>query len=443
MDRTLVTPTRLEVRGGTFTLVEPDDDASPLPVGAEPRIIGRRPGCHLVLHDAKVSATHCEVVATDSGVRLRDLGSSNGTYVGELRIVEALLSKPCTVRCGDTRIEFRPGRSVERVAISKSERFGPLVGSTPVMRALFEKLRTLAPTTVSVLVEGETGTGKELVAQALHEKSQRSDKPFVIVDCAAIPHGLAESMLFGHEKGAFTGATSRRVSPFVEAHGGTLFLDEIGELPLEIQPKLLRVLAEQRVQSVGGTGYVPFDVRIVAATRRELLAEINRRAFRDDLYFRVAQARVTVPPLRDRKDDLGPLVQRLLEVSGHAKAYERVTPESLDRLDRHDWPGNVRELRSLVAVALAFDDGDAIDLAAHIGDRAPVKESRARGRGSRSAARPDLSYRESKEEHDRVFFTALYQATKGNMSAIARRAKIDRETVGVYLKAHGIGTQRR
>ncbi len=336
-------------------------------------------------------------------------------------------------------------RRAPRVAISESERFGPLVGSTPVMRALFERLRTLAPTTVSVLVEGETGTGKELVAQALHENSQRCDKPFVIVDCAAIPSGLAESILFGHEKGAFTGATSRRVSPFVEAHGGTVFLDEIGELPLEIQPKLLRVLAEQRVQSVSGTSYVPFDVRIVAATRRELLAEINRRAFRDDLYFRVAQARVTVPPLRDRKDDLGPLVQRLLEVSGHAKAYERVTPESLDRLDRHDWPGNVRELRNLLAVAMAFDEGEAIDIAAHISDwdRAPAKKSTARERGARSTARMDLSYRESKEEHDRRFFTALYKATGGNMSAIGRRAKIDRETVRVYLNAHGIGTRGR
>jgi DNA-binding NtrC family response regulator len=439
MDRTLVTPTRLEVRGGTFTLVDASDDVPPLHVGPEPRIIGRRPGCHLVLPDAKVSATHCEVVATDRGVRLRDLGSSNGAYVGELRIVEALLTKPCTLRCGDTMLEFQPGRSAERVAVSKSERFGPLVGSTPVMRALFEQLRTLAPTTVSVLVEGETGTGKELVAQALHEKSDRADRPFVVVDCSAIPSGLAESTLFGHEKGAFTGATARRISPFVQAHGGTLFLDEIGELPLEIQPKLLRALAEQRVQSVGGTGYVPVDVRVVAATRRDLLGEINKRAFRDDLYFRLAQARITVPPLRERTDDLGPLVQRLLEVSGHAAAYKRVTPESLDRLDRHDWPGNVRELRNLVLLALAFDKGGRIDLAAHISDRAPAKAKPAAGRGTGSTAGPDLSYRKSKEEHDRLYFTALYKATGGNVSAIGRRAQIDRETVRVYLNAHRIG----
>ncbi len=442
MERTLVTPTRLEVRGGTFTLVEPDDDVPPLHVGPEPCIIGRRPGCHLVLSDAKVSATHCEVVATDRGVRLRDLGSSNGTHVGDLRIVEALLSKPCTVRCGDTELEFHPERSVERVAISKSERFGPLVGATPVMRALFEKLRTLAPTTLSVLVEGETGTGKELVAQALHETSDRSDKPFVVVDCASIPAGLAESTLFGHEKGSFTGATSKRVSPFVQAHGGTLFLDEIGELPLEIQPKLLRALAEQRVQSVGGTSYVGVDVRVVAATRRELTAEINKRAFRDDLYFRLAQARITVPPLRERKDDLGPLVQRLLEVSGHAGAYKRVTPASLDRLDRHDWPGNVRELRNLVALTMAFDKGgkERIDLAAHLGESALATAKPAGARRSKSAASADLTYRRSKEEHDRVFFTALYEATGGNLSAIARRARIDRETVRIYLKAHRIGT---
>ena len=151
-----------------------------------------------MLADKKVSATHCEIVATERGVRIRDLGSSNGTHLGEYRIVEALLHRPCTVRCGDTLLAFQPSKSAERVAVSKSERFGPLVGSTPAMRAIFEKLGVLAPTTVSVLIEGETGTGKELVAQAIHDKSDRSDMPFVVVDCSAIPATLAESMLLGH-----------------------------------------------------------------------------------------------------------------------------------------------------------------------------------------------------------------------------------------------------
>jgi DNA-binding NtrC family response regulator len=438
MDRTLVGPTQVEIRGGTFS-VDAADDIPSLPVGAEPRIIGRRPGCHLMLDDRRVSATHCEVVATERGVRVRDLGSSNGTYLGEYRIVEALLTKPCTLRCGDTRLEFHPSKGVERLAASKSEKFGPLVGATPVMRALFERLRMLAPTTVSVLVEGETGTGKELVAQALHEKSDRAAKPFVVVDCGAIPAGLAESTLFGHEKGAFTGAMSRRLSPFVEASGGTIFLDELGELPLDVQPKLLRVLAEQRVKSVGASAYSPVNVRVVAATRRDLLEEINKGAFRDDLYFRIAQERITVPRLAERTDDLAPLLQRLMEVAGRLTAYKRITPESFDRLERHDWPGNVRELRNLVSVALAYDKGGPIDLGAHLTARAA---SETKANAKTLARRIDIhrNYAQSRGEHDRLYFGALYDDTKGNLSEMARRADISRETVRIYLRTLKIGT---
>ena len=439
MERTLLGQSRVEVRGGVLTVTDAADDAAPLQVGPEPRIIGRRPGCHLVLDDKKVSATHCEVVAVERGVRIRDLGSSNGTYLGDYRVFEALLHEACTIRCGDTRIEFEPSR-LERVAVSKSERFGPLVGSTPAMRALFEKLRILAPTTLSVLIEGDTGTGKELVAQAIHERGDRAGRPFVVIDCSAIPPNLAESSLFGHEKGAFTGAVSRRLSPFVEAHGGTVFLDELGELPLEIQPKLLRVLAEQRIKSVGGNGYVPVDVRVVAATRRDLLEEINRGAFRDDLYFRVAQERVVLPPLRERTADLGALVQRLMEQAGAASSYKRVTAESLGRLQRHDWPGNVRELRNLVSVALAYDKGGPLDLAAHISDRGAPRAGAGRGASRNRVAHIDRTYGDSRAEHDRLFFSALYEATKGNLTAMSKRAQISRETVRIYLRALAIGS---
>jgi len=439
MDRTLVGSERVEVRGGTLVVAGSGKDAPALPIGPEPRVIGRRHGCHLVLEDKKVSAMHCEVVATDRGVRVRDLGSSNGTYLGEYRIVEALLQKPCTLRCGDTRLAFEPNE-VERVAVSKAKTFGPLVGSTPAMRALFDKLRVLAPTTLSVLIEGETGTGKELVAQAIHDKSDRADKPFVVVDCGAIAAQLAESALFGHEKGAFTGAISRHVSPFVQAHGGTVFLDELGELPLELQPKLLRVLAEQRVKALGASQYTPVDVRILAATRRDLPEEINKGAFRDDLYFRIAQTRVRLPPLRERTDDLGPLIQRLLQVAGRAKAYKRVTPESFDRLERHDWPGNVRELKNLVSVALAYAKSGKLDLAARLSEQgtSDAQAGAARG-GSARAESETRSYAASKEDHDRVFFTALHKATKGNLSLMARSAELTRTTVRTYLRTYRLG----
>src|ERR1700722_7217368 len=233
---------------------------------------------------------------------MRDLGSSNGTLLGEHRIVEALLSTPAAIRCGDTVLEYQPGKA-QRVALSASDAFGPLAGGTSHMRALFARMKRLARTNLSALIYGETGTGKELAARAIHEASLRAGKPFAVVDCSSIPAQLAESVLFGHEKGAFSGAVSREPSPFVEASGGTVFLDEIGELPLDVQPKLLRLLAEQKIKPVGARNYVSVDVRIVAATWRDLSREINRGGFRSDLFFRIAEERIDLPPLRQRLDD--------------------------------------------------------------------------------------------------------------------------------------------
>jgi len=436
MDRTLVATSRVEVRGGTLTVTSGDDEGA-LRVGPEPLIVGRRPGCNLVLADKKVSATHLEVVATEQGVRLRDLGSTNGTFLGDHRIVEAFLTKAALVRCGDTELAFRPG-GVERVAVSKSEQFGPLVGGTREMRALFEKLRLVAPTTVSVLIEGETGTGKELVAQAIHDASDRADRPLVVIDCAAIPPSLVESELFGHEKGAFTSSVGKRISPFVEAAGGTVFLDELGELPLEVQPRLLRVLADQRLKSVGANAYQPVNVRVVAATRRDLLEDINRGAFRDDLFFRIAQTRVKVPSLRERRDDLPLLVRRMMERAGKGAAFRRVTPEAIDRLHRHDWPGNVRELHNLVTVALAFDKGSGpIDLAAHL------SETPAKPRKTGAAPDTDRLYADWKSDSDKAFFTAQYEATDGNLNEMSRTSGLNRETVRAYLRKHRIGKYRK
>ena len=208
--------------------------------------------------------------------------------------------------------------------------FGPLVGKSAAMRTVFERLRKTAPTELSVLIMGETGTGKELVAQAIHEASPRAHKPFVVVDCGAIPASLAESALFGHERGRFTGAVDRRISPFVEADGGTIFLDELGELPIDVQPKLLRALAEQRVKSVGSNAYKPVNVRVIAATRRDLVREVNEGTFRSDLFFRVAQLRVELPALRSRLEDIPALVRRMMNDLGTRRRTtgRRATPSS-------------------------------------------------------------------------------------------------------------------
>jgi len=437
MDRTLLGSGRVEVRGGALLIVSGEANAASLAVGSDPRIVGRKPGCHLVLTDKRVSATHCELVATEFGVRLRDLGSTNGTHIGGLRVGETWLHETTILRCGDTVLEFSPGK-MERVRLSKSDQFGPLVGAMPRMRAVFDSLRTVAPTTLSVLIEGETGTGKELVARAIHDASDRAAKPFVVVDCAAIPANLAESTLFGHERGSFTGATERRKGALAEADGGTVFLDELGELPLELQPKLLRVLADQRLKRVGSDTYAPIDIRVVAATRRNLLVEINRGTFRDDLYFRIAEERIELPPLRDRREDIPKLVQRMMAELGKPAAFHRASAESLNKLLRHFWPGNVRELRSVVKSALAYDHGGAIDLAARL--RAPP-EGVSSENGSR---RPDArTYADSLQEHDRDYFARLFEVTEGNISEISRRAGVHRATVRESLARHGIKKLRR
>jgi DNA-binding NtrC family response regulator len=420
----------IEVHGGVLR-VAGAAGARKLTVGPTPRVVGRSEGCDLVLLDDKVSAVHLELVATDDGVRVRDLGSRNGTFLHGHRIFDVCLCEDAQLECGDTRLLFSPTKP-EAVPISRSRSFGPLVARTPRMLALFEQLRVLAKAKLSILILGDTGTGKELVAQAIHQASPRSSGPFVVVDCGAIPASLAESVLFGHERGAFTGAIARRESPFVEAAKGTIFLDELGELPLETQPKLLRALAEKRVKRVGATAYESFDARVVAATRRDILHEVNAGAFRSDLYFRIAQARVELPALRERTEDVPVLIEHAMTSLGAAEAYGRITVESIEKAQRHDWPGNVRELRSVVELALAFDTGGPIDLTPHLAS--------SHGLASRRDA-PDTSrtFAEAKRELERSYFLALNEECHGNVSEIARRAGVDRKTARECLHRHRHG----
>ncbi len=430
---TIASRGRIEVRGGKLRVAGSPAD---IEVGSEVVVIGRNEACDLVLEDGKVSAVHAELVATSRGVRVRDLGSRNGTFIGGTRIAEAYVTEHTVLSLGSSRVEFSPTlpREMEAPAVTG---FGPLAGQSSRMRTVFERLVKAAPTDLTVLVYGETGTGKELAAQAIHAASPRSHKPFVVVDCGAIPATLAESTLFGHERGAFTGAVDKRISPFVEADGGTIFLDELGELPIDVQPKLLRVLAEQRVKSVGSSTYRPVDVRVVAATRRDLVREVNAGAFRSDLYFRVAQIRLELPPLRERLDDIPVLVRRMVSDLADEATYERISPGSLERLMRHDWPGNVRELRNVVAVALAFSTEGPIDLAANltpmVASSSCSEPKQARGRTFQDAKRDVLAH------FERAYFTALYAECGGNISEIARRSGMERAHVRGYLRRHGIG----
>jgi DNA-binding NtrC family response regulator len=430
-----------EVTGGTLEVLSDETGepiGKPVPIGPEPSIVGRGDHCQIVLDDPRVSTSHCEITATDKGVHVRDLDSRNGTFVHQARLDKgAYLATDARLRCGQTWLALRVA-SPSSVPISISGSFGPIVGRSATMRRIYARLGSVAPHDINVLVTGETGTGKELVAEAIHKASRRASGPFVVVDCTTIPASLAESRLFGHEKGSFTGAISRQVSPFVEAQGGTLFFDELGELPLDVQPKLLRALEARQVQSIGASRYQPIDVRIVAATRRNMHEEINSKRFRDDLYHRFAQAVIHVPPLRERPEDIPHLVARFLEELGDPGAMARIDKPTLDRLMRHEWSGNVRELRNAIVTAHALSDGGPIDVTEFLGVRRSAGESHAPDRDAPSphsfAARKTAVL----EVFEREFFAELLREAGGNISEMARLSGLSRPTVRQYLVRYGL-----
>jgi DNA-binding NtrC family response regulator len=453
IEATVLSRNRVEVRGGRIKAVK----MGWVEIGTEPVIVGRSAQCQLVLEDVKISAVHAEFLATEHGVRVRDLGSRNGTFAGGVRVGEVYLLSACKIRVGETELSFEPVRP-ERIMVPAIPSFGPLVAHSAGMRSIFEKLGKVGPTDLTVLITGETGTGKEVVAQAIHLASARAKKPFVVVDCGSIPPSLAEATLFGHERGAFTGAVDRRLSPFVEADGGTIFLDELGELPIEVQPKLLRALAERRIKPVGGSAYREVDVRVLAATRRDLVRAVNTGAFRSDLYFRVAQVRVELPALRQRLEDIPVLVRRMLRDLGDEASFERVGNKTLERLMRHDWPGNVRELKNAVVVAFALAvEGEELDVASHLGALNEISEGAVpsmsgggvAGAGMGGGAAPSFKgkpFQDAKHDvlarFEREYFAGLFEEAKGNISEIARRAGMERAHVRTYLKRHGISAKQ-
>ena len=340
-------------------VMPPDGPERSLVLGLPHVRIGAGSANDVVLDDPHASRFHCELRKSDEGWVLRDLGSLNGTRVGEVAIKEGLLHSGATITIGETRIRFLAddGRA-EEIAVSPHHAFGDVVGRSVRMREVFGVLERIAPTDLTVLVGGETGSGKDVIARAIHKSSTRAKGPFVVFDCAAVAPNLIESELFGHVKGAFTGADANREGAFERAHTGTLFLDEIGELSLDLQPKLLRALEQRRVKAVGGQKEIPVDVRIIAATHRNLEQKVKEGAFRQDLFFRLSVVTVQVPPLRHRVEDLPLLVEKLLVDSGKPVG---ISPETMKILESYDWPGNVRELKNVIESAAAVCDGDQIE----------------------------------------------------------------------------------
>jgi DNA-binding NtrC family response regulator len=309
---------------------------------AGPTLIGTSAACTIRLQDREISRRHASVDIQDGRLRLRDLESANGTFVNGVRIVEALLGGGEGIQLGQSALRVEIESDAKPVPISTDTSFGAVVGSSVAMRRLYPFCVRLAQSDVPLVIEGETGTGKEVMAEAIHAASPRGETgPFVVFDCAAAPPSLIESALFGNEKGAFTGAVGARPGVFEEAHGGTLLIDEIGDLDTPLQARLLRAIQKSEIRRLGGSKWLKVDVRIIAATRRDLDKEVQAGRFRDDLFFRLAVARIALPPLRDRREDIEPLARHFWTLYGRGEDFPT---RVIERFAGHPWPGNVREL---------------------------------------------------------------------------------------------------
>lgn len=325
---------------------------------------GGRSGTNdLVIHDELVSGTHFELEVQDQGIWLRDLGSRNGVYIQGTRVREALLEMGAVFRVGGTSIKIVSTATVS-VPVSANDHFGELYGDSPIMREVFAELERIAALAdrLPVLITGETGTGKELVARGLHDASARAAGPFVVLDCTALPRDLAESQILGHVRGAFTGAVRDYAGLFEQAHGGTLFIDELGELPLELQAKLLRPLERGEVVRLGDATTRKVNVRVIAATHRDLRLMMSQGRFREDLYFRLAFKTVELPALRERGADIVLLARRFLKAtcSRDGLPPRELSPASCAALLQSSWAGNVRQLRATVECAAMVSSGPLI-----------------------------------------------------------------------------------
>ena len=333
-------------------------DEQRIPLKDKPLVIGFSEECDVVVNDPSVSRAHCKVTPSKLGAELEDLESKNGTYVGAHRVTKTFLYDGINVTLGDSQFFITSDTEDYGDIKNAPNQFGKAVGHSPSMRRLFALLKRVSATDVTVMILGETGTGKDVLARAIHKASARSDKPFEIFDAGAVSPSLIESKLFGHVKGAFTGADKDHKGAFESANKGTLFLDEIGELGLDLQPKLLRAMEEQTFAKVGDTQRQKFDARIISATHKELVLEIQEGRFREDLYYRLGVVFVRVPPLRERREDISLLAKRFAEAVDSKIVF---TDEAISLLEKHDWPGNVRELKNVVLGAVAVSESKALE----------------------------------------------------------------------------------
>ena len=430
---------RLPVRTLTVEVIEGPDKGMKAEAQSETLTLGTGASNDVVLSDLTVSGFHLELSRSEAGVEVRDLGSTNGTYIGSCRLVQGLVTPGTTLSVGKSQVQVNDGAGTV-VEVFEGDQFHDMLGRTPVMRRMMAQVQRVARTSVPVLVNGESGTGKELVARALHAHSQRASGPFVTVDCGSLSPTLVASELFGHERGAFTGAERQHQGAFERAHGGTLFLDELGELASELQPQLLGALERRRFRRVGGKQDVSVDVRVVTATNRDLRAEVNSGAFRMDLYFRIAVVELRLPPLRERKEDIAMLAAHFLREAGHSGPIEEVlSAEALDGLGSYRWPGNVRELRNWVEASLALGETPALIALGEDGGASADF-------GKCDPRILELAYKDARNlvlhKFEACYLENLMERTAGNVAGAARIAQMDRSYLIKLLQKHGLKIAR-
>jgi DNA-binding NtrC family response regulator len=424
----------LEVRGASslsladarLVVTAGPDKGRSLRIDKEEVVVGTSQAADLVLTDETVSRNHLSLRAGQEAYLATDLESTNGSHFHGARFTALQLKPGDAVELGTTRLKLELARGRIDIGLSEAESFGALLGRSVAARRLFSMLETVAREDVGVLLLGETGTGKDAIAEAIHGASRRAASPLVVLDCGALSPGLLESELFGHERGAFTGADRQRKGVFQEADGGTLFIDEVGELPRDLQPKLLRVLESREVRPLGSLRTSAVDVRVIAATSRDLRREVNRGRFREDLFYRLNVVSVRVPPLRERREDIPLLAEHFRrQLSGDVEGT--LSPTLLSELALHDWPGNVRELRNRV-------------------ERAVLAEPALADAEDTTKVRP---FREAKgraiADFERQYLTELVAHASGNTSEAARVGQVDRAYLTTLLRKYEIkaGTRKR
>jgi transcriptional regulator with AAA-type ATPase domain len=422
---------RGELPAMRLVVVEGPDAGASFASEAERFTIGSDPRADMILHDRTVSRFHAEIATEDDRIAIRDLGSRNGTFVNDVRIREAIVPVGARVRMGGSVLLLLDAGLGAPPPAQPTPDIPGLVAASPVMQDIARAVERLASSNVSVLVQGETGTGKELIARELHRRSPRVSGPFVTINCGAIPENLIESELFGHVRGAFTGAVQSRGGKFQAADGGTLFLDEIGELPLNLQVKLLRALQERVVIRVGDSRPEKVDIRVVAATNKVLEDEIKRGAFREDLYYRLNVVNLWLPPLRERGDDVVIIAKALLsKYADEMKSQVRgLTPGALAAIRKSPWPGNIRQLENRLKKALVLCDralltAEDLDLGAE-------------------TQQPILPLEKAKEEFQRKYVLEVLERNNGNRTQTARELGVDPRTIFRYLEKepHPIGSE--